>query len=136
MTNQLRILFPRIVFAVAIIAAGLALRSFTDGPIAKYGGVALYAALVYTLVSIARPSARRRQLFIVSLAICFAIELFQLTSIPTQLAARHRAFALVLGTTFHWFDLLAYTAGAAIAAAVHGVFPPLPPSSGGGKGRG
>jgi len=100
-----------------VIAAGLATRSLFDGPISKYTGVALYAVLVYLLVTIVRPTASPRRVFAVSLAICFAIELFQLTPIPARLAAEHRAFALVLGTTFHWPDLLAYAAGAIAAAA-------------------
>ncbi len=118
-TLRTRPIFARVLLAALIVAAGLAARAFLDGPIAKYSGVALYAALIYAIVSIAWPTARPRQLFAVSLAFCFAIELFQLTPIPARLAEIHRAFALVFGTTFHWPDLIAYAAGAAVAAVAH-----------------
>ena len=99
-------------------ASGLALRRFTDGPLAKYGGVALWAALVYALLVVAWPRGSRARVALVALAISFAVELFQLTPVPAALSARHTLFHLVLGDTFHAPDLAAYPLGVALALAV------------------
>ena len=104
--------------AVLTVAAGLALRGFAGGALAKYGGVALWAALVYALVVVLRPRARPGMVATVALAISFAVELFQLTPYPAALAARHPLFHLVLGEMFHAPDLLAYALGAGLAWAV------------------
>lgn len=101
---------------VGIIALGLASRAIGTGSVVwdKYLGDALYAAMVYVmlrLASAASPSA----LTLTTLLVMTAIELFQLTGIPLQLlASEHAALRLVarlLGTTFSFFDLLAYVVG-------------------------
>lgn len=104
--------------AVLTVAAGLALRRLAGGALAKYGGVALWATLVYALLVVLRPRARPGVVAAVTLAISFAVELFQLTPYPAALAARHPFFHLVLGETFHAPDLLAYPFGVALAWAV------------------
>jgi len=104
--------------ALLTVAAGLALRRSSDGPLAKYGGVALWATLVYALVVVAWPRWSRARVALVALAISFAVELFQLTPVPAALSARHVLFHLVLGDTFHAPDLAAYPVGVALAAAV------------------
>ena len=104
--------------ALLTIAAGLALRRFAGGALAKVGGVALWATLVYALLVVLRPRARPAVVAAVALAISFAVELFQLTPYPAELAARHPLFHLVLGETFHAPDLCAYPIGVALAWAV------------------
>jgi hypothetical protein len=104
--------------ALTTVVAGLALRHFASGAISKYGGVALWAALVYALLVIVRPHAPRAGVALVALAISWAVELFQLTPIPAALSARHALFHLVLGDTFHAPDLAAYPLGIALAAAI------------------
>lgn len=110
-----------VIAACVVVAAGLGLREFAAGPVAKYGGVALYAVLVYVLVSAARPGRAPRIVLFLTVVICTGVELLQLTPIPARLAGEHRGFALVLGTTFHGWDLLAYAGGALAAAGVHWV---------------
>jgi hypothetical protein len=53
------------------------------------------------------------------LLICFAVEFDQLVQAPWLVELRaHPLGHLVLGSTFGWADLIAYTAGVAIAALV------------------
>jgi hypothetical protein len=87
----------------------------------KYVGDVAYAAcasfgiaLVWDRLPVSIPSA-------IALAVCIAIECFQLTGIPLQLNRSDilpiRIFAyLVLGSGFSWWDMLAYVVGVALAA--------------------
>ncbi len=92
----------------AVIAAGLGSRAVQTGWIVtdKYLGDALYAVMVYLL------AGRRVAL---AMGIMTAIECFQLTGIPAQLAAGgsvwERMCGRLLGTVFSLWDLLAYAAG-------------------------
>ena len=62
---------------------------------------------------------RTWQLALTALLICFAVEFGQLVQTPWLVALRaHPLGHLVLGSTFGWGDLIAYTAGVAIAALV------------------
>ena len=102
---------------LAIIVTGVASRVFRSGlpAIDKYLGDALYAALVYILLGIVRPNAKAGPKALLALAIMLAIELFQLTRIPAQLARSGqltlKLIAIGLGTSWSWYDLLAYAAG-------------------------
>jgi hypothetical protein len=101
--------------AALTVVAGLALRRLAGGLLAKLGGVALWAALVYWLCVVVRPGARRGTVAGVALAISVAVELFQLTPYPAALAARWPPVHLVLGSTFWAPDLLAYLLGVGLA---------------------
>jgi hypothetical protein len=101
--------------AVLTIAGGLALRRFAGGWVAKLGGVALWATLVYWLLVVVRPRASRTHIAVATVVISFAVELFQLTSIPATLAARWPIAHLVLGSTFSPPDLAAYPVGVLLA---------------------
>lgn len=102
------------VLAVLTVVAGLAVSRLPD-PAGDVGGTVLYAALVYLLVGVAAPRLAPARIAVVALAICWAIELLQLTALPEQLAAHVPGAAYVLGTTFAPLDLLGYAAGAAAA---------------------
>ncbi|MFE3828124.1 DUF2809 domain-containing protein [Streptomyces sp. NPDC059092] len=122
MTETPRLMRTRLVAcgaAVLTVAAGLGLRSFGSGDVAKYGGDALYTALVYVLVVLAVPRVRPRTAAAVALAFSVAVELLQLTGVPAELAARSTAARLVLGSTFNAPDLLWYAVGAAVGWGVH-----------------
>ena len=106
------------VVAVALVAVGLAVARGTDGPAGAFAGDALYAALLYVVVAALAPRARARAAAPIAFAICAAVELFQLTGIPAQLAQTVPGAALVLGTTFQGTDLVAYAIGAAVAGVV------------------
>ena len=53
--------------------------------------------------------------------LCAAIELFQATGVPAELAQQWPLVRLVLGTTFVPVDLLAYAAGVVLAALADAV---------------
>lgn len=101
------------------MAAGLAARAWLWGAPAKVAGVALYGVMVYALVLVLTPRLRPWLAALIATAICFAIELFQLTPWPAALAPRHVLFRLVLGVHFDVWDLPMYAAGVLLAAAVH-----------------
>ncbi len=89
-----------------------------SGSVAKYGGVALWATLVYFLLLCVAPRLSRGRCFWLCVGISFAVELFQLTPIPRALNEVHTSFVLVFGTSFHAFDLPAYVAGAVLAVGL------------------
>ncbi len=99
-----------------IIGLGLLSRAVHTGWIVidKYAGDALYAAMVYTLITFfaSLPPWRKA---VLAMAIMTALELFQLTLIPAHmLHSPHfavRIAARLLGTEFSFLDLLAYAVG-------------------------
>jgi hypothetical protein len=112
----------RIIYAITIpatIAAGLLARlnksSFPD-VVNLCLGDALYAFMMFYIVSFAVPSKSAAGRAAVALAICFGIEFFQLykagwiNDIRLTLPGR-----LVLGSGFLWSDLAAYCMGIAAA---------------------
>jgi hypothetical protein len=107
---------------VVVIAAGLAVRALGSASgldlIAKPAGDALYAVLVLVLVAFVRPTARTWVVATVAWTVCAAIELGQLTGVPAHLTEAWWPARLVLGTTFHAPDLVAYAIGVALAAGV------------------
>lgn len=125
--------------AVVTVAAGLAVRlglrgvegaAWWTGP----AGDALYAVLIYLLVAFCAPRARTAVTVAVTVGICAAIELFQLTGIPADLGQAFPPARLVLGTGFLWSDLLLYLVGVGAAAAVDAAVR-LSPRGSGPRGR-
>ena len=110
---------PALASAVVVLAAGLAVRAFTDGAFAKYAGVALYAALIYTLVVGVAPRIRPLVAAGIALAFCWAVEFAQLSTVPAALSERSIVARLVLGSTFNTPDLLWYAIGIAAVGAAH-----------------
>jgi len=105
--------------AVVTLAAGLAARAFLDGAPAKILGVALWATLVYWLVVFCAPGWSIRRVSILTIAISWAVELFQITPIPEALSARHVLLRMIFGTTFSAWDLPMYVGGVLLGAAAH-----------------
>jgi hypothetical protein len=91
----------------------------TDGAFAKYAGVALYGAGVYTVVVCLAPRARPATAAAVALAVCWAVELAQLTPVPAALSSRSTLARLVLGSTFNLPDLGWYAVGIGVVVVVH-----------------
>lgn len=107
--------------AVLTVLAGLGVRAFADGDLAKYAGDALYTVLVCALAAVIAPGARPVVRAGAALAFSWAVELLQLTGVPADLS-RHSAVArLVLGSTFNAPDLFWYAVGAGFAWAVSAV---------------
>ncbi len=102
------------------IALGLASRRFPAWQpafVATYAGDALWAAMMFWLLALARPRAATWPLGLMALGIAFAVEMSQLYRAPWLDAIRGtRLGALALGQGFLWSDLVCYAAG--VAAAV------------------
>lgn len=101
------------------VAAGVGARVGATGGFAKYAGDALYTVLVHLLVVLVAPRVRPPVAAGVALLFSCAVELFQLTPIPAELAQESIVLRLVLGSTFNAPDLLWYVVGAALSALVH-----------------
>ena len=101
---------------VCIVGLGIVSRVVHTGWIIldKYAGDALYAAMVYALISLVWQTDRLRKA-VLAMLIMTALEVFQLTMIPAHMLASEnpaeRILARLLGTEFSFRDLLAYAVG-------------------------
>lgn len=106
--------------ALAVIGAGLTLRFVPVGlpaGIVKYGGSALWGAMVYCLVAAMLPARRTRTILVVAGTIALLVELSRLVHTPALDAFRLTlAGALLLGRIFSPWNLVAYAAGLAASA--------------------
>ena len=81
----------------------------------KYLGDMLYAVLMYWLMSFVWTRAMPLTKLLLTTLIMILIEAFQLTGLPlsfrrSESVALH-VFAIALGTTFSFFDIIAYLVG-------------------------
>lgn len=106
-----------LIFAVLMVLAGVASRAFHSGAplLDKYLGDALYAILIYILIGAGWPDMAIKRRALAAFALVGAIEVFQITGVPARLARSGspalKIAAIVLGTKFSWYDLLAYAVG-------------------------
>ncbi|MFI5160244.1 MAG: DUF2809 domain-containing protein [Sphingobacteriales bacterium] len=78
-------------------------------------GDILWATMVFFIVRFLFITAPVKQVAVISLAFCYAIEFSQLYKAPWIDNLRHTLFGrLVLGDTFLWGDMLSYTVGIGI----------------------
>ena len=110
---------------VAVIALGLASRAypqFVPAALGKYPGDALWAMMIVFGLGIFATRMRTWQLALWALLVCFAVEFSQLYQAPWIVELRsHTVGHLVFGSFFGWADLIAYTAGVAVAAIIDNV---------------
>jgi Protein of unknown function (DUF2809) len=108
--------------ALAVIATGLLWRSglFPLPPsFSNYGGDALWALVVFVGFAFLLPRESTRRIALMALAFSWCVEFSQLyhaswiDSIRATIPGK-----LILGSTFLWPDLLAYTLGIALGAWV------------------
>lgn len=112
------ITFRRIVLllaAAAVTFIGLVLHFLSLGDMASLITDALYTVLVYLVLAIIAPRAKRLWLAVIAFVFSALIELSQLTGVPAQLAESFPASSLIFGTTFSALDLVAYAVGAGAA---------------------
>lgn len=105
-----------VVAAVVVVAAGLATARYGSGAAADALGDALYAVLVLLLVTLAVPRWSRPAQAGLAVALCWAVELSQLTGAPAAAAAVWPPLRYLLGTTFVATDLLWYAVGVLLAS--------------------
>ena len=104
---------------VATLAIGILSRVVSTGsPLTdKYLGDALYAIAIYLVLAIFRPQRAPRWRAMLTTVAVLAIECFQLTGWPAdwreEASFFWRGLSVVLGTTFGWWDVLAYLVGIA-----------------------
>jgi Protein of unknown function (DUF2809) len=113
----LRLLSP--ILATLILATALAIRALTDGDLEQYSGTALYASMVYLAVVFLRPHVKALAAAGISIGICWAVEVLQLTGIPAFLSARSLAARLALGVQFDMTDIFWYPVGVIPLAVLH-----------------
>ena len=108
----------------AVIGTGLLWRSgwfpLPHG-LAKYGGDALWAVVVFLGLGFVLPRASTRRIALGALGIAWSVECLQLYHAPWIDGVRAtRLGHLVLGRVFNSPDLLAYAAGIVLAAWAEG----------------
>lgn len=112
--------------AVVTVAVGLASRRYPSafpGVVARYGGDALWAALVLWIVALLRPAATTARVALVALLSAWTVECSQLYQAPWIDTVRATGLgALILGQGFLWSDLASYTVGVTLAAALDMLF--------------
>lgn len=95
-----------------VIAVGLVIHFFVPGDFASLIADALYTVMVYLLLAVILPRAKRASLALAAFAISALIELAQLTGFPEQLSVSFPPSRLIFGSTFSALDLVAYAVGA------------------------
>ncbi len=109
------------VLAAGLIAAGLVWRLAPLGLpffFYKYGGSAIWGAMVYCVVAALLPSRRPITVALVAAVIAILSELFRLYHTPGLDAFRATLFgALLLGRTFLIWNIVAYLAAIAVMTA-------------------
>ena len=103
---------------LASVALGLASRKLPPTGLHvwdKSFGDADYATMFGFLLLAIWPASSPRAIGLGAFAICFALELFQLTGIPLRTPQPLR---FLLGTSFSWHDVACYAVGASAAAVI------------------
>ncbi|GEB44772.1 MULTISPECIES: ribosomal maturation YjgA family protein [Microbacterium] len=100
----------------AVVAAGLVVHLVLPSSAATdIAGDALYTVAIYAGVVVVLPRLRPFFVGLTAGGWSVAVELFQATGIPVELAEGFRPIALVLGTGFDARDLVVYLCAAVVA---------------------
>ncbi len=117
--NKLRLKY--LLCVAAVIAAGLVSRKIPAIPL--WVGDALWAVMIYLMMRVVFVHATILKIALWSLAFCFAIEISQLYQAPWINNIRSTLIGhLILGQSFLWSDLVAYTGGILTVATVERIF--------------
>jgi hypothetical protein len=100
-----------------IIILGLLSRKYSVVPL--WVGDVLWASMIYFMLRFFYVQSTTRNITVVSIIICYAIEFSQLYKAEWINNLRHTFFGrMVLGETFLWGDLISYTAGILAGLAI------------------
>lgn len=112
----------QIALILAAIAIGLATRKFPGllpTFLGKYPGDALWATMVFFLWGLVLPKASVARVAALALATSWIVEFAQLIQLPWLVSLRSTTIGhLVLGSTFHAPDLVAYAVGIGLGAGL------------------
>ena len=111
-----------LVVTFVIISAGLASRKYGNifpEFITEYAGDTLWAAMVYFGIRFLFPSVSILKTATISLRFSYCIEISQLYQADWANAIRNTTLgALIFGHGFLWSDMICYTVGVLVSAAV------------------
>lgn len=117
---SLAVRLPYTALAAVTVAVGLAVHYTTAAlapAVRDVAGDALWAMMIFWISGIVAPRARIAIRAALALVVCFAVEASQLLEMKWLVAMRNTTPGhLVLGNGFDARDLVAYSAGVAIAA--------------------
>ncbi|WP_256375284.1 DUF2809 domain-containing protein [Pedobacter sp. ok626] len=123
MLKSKRIIYALLV--IVVIALGIISRKVTVIPLIV--GDVLYAVMMFLLIKFLLIQLRYWKVGLISLSICYLIEISQLYNAPWINQIRNTTIgALVLGHGFLWSDMIAYTVGTAICILYSLIFYPCP----------
>src|SRR5271166_5767196 len=111
----------RLLAAIVVIAGGVLLRRYGLAhkiPVfyVKYGGSALWAAMVYFVVALLLRSRPQRQILFIAALVCALVEVSKLSHTPALDVLRLTPVgAWLLGRIFSGWNFLAYAVGLAVA---------------------
>ncbi|HQF56652.1 MAG TPA: DUF2809 domain-containing protein [Fibrobacteria bacterium] len=112
----------QIALILATIAVGLASRKFPGllpTFLGQYPGDALWATMVFFLWGLVLPKASIARVAALALATSWIVEFAQFIQAPWLVALRSTTIGhLILGSTFHAPDLVAYTVGVGLGAGL------------------
>lgn len=119
MKNE-RWIYLAVTFAIMVL--GLASRKYGDVLpefIAEYSGDTLWAAMVYWGIRFLSPSISIVKSVVISLLFSYCIEISQLYQADWVNIVRSTTLgALILGHGFLWSDMICYTVGVLLSAAI------------------
>ena len=107
----------RIIVLGVIILSGIGSRLIATGfaLFDNYLGDALYAAMLFMLLLVFAPRLTLAKAALIGFGLVVLIELFQQTGIPLAMRSHENSLiqlmALLLGTTFNYWDLVSYAIG-------------------------
>jgi hypothetical protein len=116
-TNRLRLLYLCVTFFVIVLGLLVRIKANLLPEIVNlYLGDALYAVMMFYGYSVLLPLKKSIFRAVLALVTCYCIEFFQLYTAPWITTIRATLPGrLILGQGFIWSDILAYTAGVAVA---------------------
>lgn len=108
---------PYLIAFAAILLIEICIGAFVhDRFIRPYVGDILVAVLLCCLAKTLFPRLPLAALWV--LLVCLSAEAVQLLQLPARLGLEGTVLEIILGATFDWKDLLCYTTGCAVFAAV------------------